>query len=210
MTASKSKCDNAKNEEQTSPKNVRKKKSNDAGAKKKKIREIDSIDDKNEEEEEEENGGDETFYDDVCSNGAGDSHDGAPTPIKPRSKRAGTRNDAARKNAFLHELTKSLGCALAACQKTGVARSECETWLQEDAEFAEKVHAIAEDALDYVEGKMFEKIKNGDARLIKFYLESKGKKRGYGKTETASKKKEEEDDKHNAPIAFLTEDEMMY
>lgn len=109
-----------------------------------------------------------------------------------------------RKARFLDALFKTLGCALAARQKTGIEREEWERWLEEDDAFARKIASIREDALDYVEGKMFEEIKSGNAQLIKFFLENKGKKRGYGKI------RDEEKDEKQTPFAVLSEDEMEY
>ena len=106
-----------------------------------------------------------------------------------------------RKEAFLQELYKTLGCALGACRKTGFDRATLEAWLQDDAEFADRVRLIAEDALDYVESRMFDEIKNGNARLIQLYLEKKGKARGYG---------DRTDSARTGSIAILTRDEMDY
>ena len=133
----------------------------------------------------------------------------ASTANEPEPRPERERSDQERKNDFLDELLRSLGCALAACQRAGVTRQECRRWLQEDDEFAQRVQGIAEDALDFVEGKMLEEIKRGNAQLIKFYLEAKGKARGYGKRENA----EDRAGKKNAektPVVFLTRDEMEY
>ncbi|MDO5566057.1 MAG: hypothetical protein Q4G59_05325, partial [Planctomycetia bacterium] len=48
-----------------------------------------------------------------------------------------------------------------------------------DPAFARQVEACREAALDFVEARMFERIDKGDARLIRFYLETRGKDRGY-------------------------------
>ena len=84
-----------------------------------------------------------------------------------------------------------------ACKKTGVARSTFYQWLNEDADFKAAVEEAQEQAIDFVEGKLFQKI-NGvkigklddegelnvyeqppsDTAII-FYLKTKAKKRGY-------------------------------
>lgn len=106
-----------------------------------------------------------------------------------------------QKELFLQELYKTLGCALGACRKTGIDRATCERWHQDDAEFAERVRLIAEDALDFVESRMLEEIQSGNARLIQFYLEKKGRSRGYGK---------EERREQTGSIAILTQEEAEY
>ena len=113
------------------------------------------------------------------------------------------RSERERKELFLEELFKSLGRALSACQKSNVSREEYERWKKEDSEFAKRVAQIDEDALDYVESKLFEGIKSGDARLIRFYLETKGRARGYGKTPVPTATP-------CAPTIVLTQDEMEY
>ena len=108
-----------------------------------------------------------------------------------------------RKELFLEELFKTLGCELSACQRTGVSREEYERWKREDPDFERRVAQIDDDALDYVESRMFEEIKSGNAQLIKFYLETKGRARGYGKEPRAA-------EGPNAPAVVLTQDEMAY
>ena len=43
----------------------------------------------------------------------------------------------------------------------------------------EAIKAETETTLDYVEGKAIERIKDGDGAMIRFYLATKGKKRGF-------------------------------
>ncbi|MBR5759152.1 MAG: hypothetical protein IKX88_11220 [Thermoguttaceae bacterium] len=112
-------------------------------------------------------------------------------------------SESERKESFLQELFKSLGRVLSACQKTGVSRDEYEHWKRDDPDFARRVDQIGEDALDYVESKLFEGIKSGDARLIRFYLETKGRARGYGKDPALNKSA-------SPPTVVLTQDEMEY
>lgn len=111
-------------------------------------------------------------------------------------------NDDELKQRYLDELSKRLGCSFAACQRVGIKRGKVQRWLEEDKEFAKQVDAIAENALDYVEGKLFEGVGAGNAQLIKFYLENKGRSRGYGKTL-------DDDENARAPIV-LSQDEMEY
>ncbi len=112
-------------------------------------------------------------------------------------------SESERKELFLQSLFKSLGRQLSARQKTGVSRDELERWKRDDPDFARRVEQIDEDALDYVEGKLFEGIRSGDARLIRFYLETKGRVRGYGKEPATPKN-------FGSQTVVLTQDEMEF
>lgn len=103
-----------------------------------------------------------------------------------------------RKKEVLDALEDSKGIVTVACHNTNTPRSTFYKWVSEDAEFKAAVDDIQEVAIDYVEGKLFEKI-NGvtvkqkgteddeektyslppsDTAII-FYLKTKAKKRGY-------------------------------
>lgn len=102
------------------------------------------------------------------------------------------------KREILNALEEKKGIVSAACKSIGLARSTYYLWLGSDTEFKAAVDEIQDVALDYVEGKLFEKIEgvqvrkgvddNGDDIVydqppsdtaIIFYLKTKGKKRGY-------------------------------
>ncbi len=83
------------------------------------------------------------------------------------------------KKAIIEALEKSLGVVTTACKKVGIGRTTFYGWLKDDPDFAEKVNDIQEIALDFVESKLFENIKDGKTAEMIFYLKSKGKKRGY-------------------------------
>jgi len=83
------------------------------------------------------------------------------------------------KKAVIEALEKSLGVVTTACKLVGIGRTTFYQWLKEDQEFAEKVTDIENIALDFVESKLFENVKDGNTSEIIFYLKTKGKKRGY-------------------------------
>jgi hypothetical protein len=83
------------------------------------------------------------------------------------------------KKALIEALEKSLGVVTTACKSLGVGRTTFYGWLKEDEEFAEKVNDIQNIALDFVESKLFENIRDGKTSEMIFYLKTKGKKRGY-------------------------------
>lgn len=103
------------------------------------------------------------------------------------------------KRAILDALEEKYGIVTDACRSIGLARSTYYDWLRDDPAFKEAVAEIQEVALDYVEGKLFERITGvevvkgvdketgemityslpPDTQAISLYLKTKGKKRGY-------------------------------
>ena len=106
------------------------------------------------------------------------------------------------KEKIVEALSECYGIVTDACRKADVPRSTYYVWLKEDEEFRKAVEDTQEEAIDFVEGKLFQKIngimlgKQTDEGLviydqqpsdtaIIFYLKTKAKKRGYiEKTET--------------------------
>ena len=100
--------------------------------------------------------------------------------IKPVKKYSSIgRRIAATKTRFLRSLKMKMGVVSAASQETGICRQTYYDWLNTDPDFRRKVELINEHAIDYVESKLFEGIRNGDRQLIQFFLSTRGKKRGY-------------------------------
>lgn len=87
------------------------------------------------------------------------------------------------------------------CEKLGVTRQTFYKWRSEDREFDRAVEEINERTLDFVESKLLDGINEGNARLIMFYLNCKGKKRGYGL------KNESDNDKSNGIVINITQEE---
>lgn len=97
------------------------------------------------------------------------------------------------KKRFIEVLKKSRGIISSACESLDMSRQTYYNWLDADSEFKEAVDDIQENAIDFVESKLMQKI-NGievmsakgdifevppsDTAII-FYLKTKGKKRGY-------------------------------
>ena len=100
------------------------------------------------------------------------------------------------KSKLLEALEKSNGIVTIACASIDCPRSTYYNWYNTDAEFKLAVDEIQDVAIDFVEGKLMEKVngvtvqvetKGGpviyeqapsDTAII-FYLKTKGKKRGY-------------------------------
>lgn len=67
-----------------------------------------------------------------------------------------------------------------ACDYAGVDRKTFYNYYNSDPEFAKSCDETEENAIDEVEGKLHDAIDQGSEQLIKYYLSTKGKKRGYG------------------------------
>jgi hypothetical protein len=101
------------------------------------------------------------------------------------------------KKKFLDIFEQSHGIILTACKSVSMSRQTYYNWLNSDEEFKLACEEIQEDAIDFVESKLFEKV-NGvttqsyntkgesviyeqppsDTAII-FFLKTRGKKRGY-------------------------------
>ncbi len=116
-----------------------------------------------------------------------------------------SRSPEEKKSELLAALADALGIALFACKRADVPYEEYLAWRRDDPEFARQADLIDERAIDFVEGKAFEEIKKGNARLIQFFLQTKGRARGYAR-ETAKEKTPAP----ASPLDFLTDDELGY
>ena len=105
-----------------------------------------------------------------------------PLDTKTRNGKSPAFRRNRRKRELLNVLRNTLGNVTASCQKVGVSRATFYLWRQEDPEFDEEVNEINETTLDFVENQLMKGIKEGNTRLIMFYLTAKGRSRGYGQT----------------------------
>lgn len=101
------------------------------------------------------------------------------------------------KKGLITALNEYKGIVSTACDSIGLSRTTFYNYVNDDPEFAKEVENCQERAIDFVEGKLFEKINGvtiqsynskGDPVIydqapsdtaIIFYLKTKGKKRGY-------------------------------
>ena len=89
-----------------------------------------------------------------------------------------TKSDILKKN-LLEALKKNLGNVMASCSQVGCSRKTYYEYYNNDPEFKKDVDSIAEDALDFTEGKLFSLINDENPTAILFYLKTRGKHRGY-------------------------------
>jgi hypothetical protein len=100
------------------------------------------------------------------------------------------------KKATIEALKKSLGRVTDACKVVDIARSTHYMWMENDPEYRRAVEETNEEAIDYVESKLFDLIDGCTREVVAgdevvtikdspnptaciFYLKTKGKKRGY-------------------------------
>lgn len=100
-----------------------------------------------------------------------------PTPPAPPVK--GAARTAERKALLLSALSEAHGIITPACRAVGVDRSTYYDWLETDEDFARSVHEVQQEQLDFVEGKLLDRINQGDTTAAIFYLKTRGKERGY-------------------------------
>ena len=79
----------------------------------------------------------------------------------------------------LNALEETHGIITEACRKVGYTRSAFYTAMDKDPKFKKAVEDIQEQAIDYVESKLFENIQNKNVTAQIFYLKTKAKHRGY-------------------------------
>lgn len=122
-----------------------------------------------------------------------------PTP-RPERERKIKKSEAVKKSPLLHDahknMVKNQELFLKAYPKfqmnitktaeaIGITRQCVQTWRVNFPEFAarlEEIREIENEArLDWAENILHDRMEQGSDMLIKFFLESKGKSRGYGK-----------------------------
>lgn len=87
-----------------------------------------------------------------------------------------------QKEAMLKALSENYGLIKQSAEKAGISRETHYKWLDEDEKYRDAVELMRENNLDVAEYalmKMVEGLK--DAAMIKWYLETHGASRGYGK-----------------------------
>ena len=126
-------------------------------------------------------------------------------PKKGKRSVAKIPQNSTRKNVMISALISTLGIVTSACELAGIDRGTHYDWYEKDEKYKKRVDELLNVSLDFTESKLFETIKGieldedkiflhegapvvvatkkryppSDAN-IRFYLDRKGKKRGYG------------------------------
>lgn len=85
----------------------------------------------------------------------------------------------APKKRLIEALLESKGIVSSACNAADIPRSTHYHWYNHDPEYKDLVDDVNEVAIDFVEGKLYDKISAGDTIATIFYLKTRAKKRGY-------------------------------
>lgn len=124
------------------------------------------------------------------------------------------------KKAFLDALKKGLGIVSKASRATGTSRRTHYNWIKTDREYAAEVEAVREEAIDFAESKLHERISGirkfelnaetgerkptdeyvtppSDTAII-FYLKTQAKARGYVE-------RQEVEIKNKKPLSWMDE-----
>lgn len=88
-----------------------------------------------------------------------------------------------KKKAMLKALAKHNGIIYKAAKEVGCCRQLFWVYSQEDEEFKKEAKSITETQIDKVEERLLQRIEEGSDKLIEFYMATKGKHRGYKKTQ---------------------------
>ena len=96
------------------------------------------------------------------------------------------RKTESNKAQVIDLYTKLQGNISAIAGVLKISRRQIYRWLKEDKVFKEEIENINVDdlRLDLAEHQLAQLIKDKDFRAIKFFLENKGKSRGYGDAQT--------------------------
>ena len=84
-----------------------------------------------------------------------------------------------KKKAFVKAMGEVMGNITLACRAVGITRQTYYNWIDKDPEFRKECDSVNEEAIDFVENKLFSRINDNDTTAIIFYLKTKGKGRGY-------------------------------
>lgn len=102
-----------------------------------------------------------------------------------------------KKRKFVKEFIKCQGEWKKAAENTGVSVATIKYWIKEDPDFKDRVYDAEQKFVDEVEQELFKLIRKGNVYAMMFYLECKGKDRGYVKREPIVKKEEPKGEEEN-------------
>lgn len=84
------------------------------------------------------------------------------------------------KKKFLKVYKENYALIYDACDRIGISKETLYNWMEADSDFADKVHRIKDRVGDIVEGKLMEKILEGNVSSIVFWLKTQ---RGWSETQ---------------------------
>ena len=96
------------------------------------------------------------------------------------------RKKIVKEKALLAAIADSRGFYSVIAERLGVAWATVKSAVEESDAAQLAIRAEEEKTLDFVEGKAIARIKADDGTMIRFYLATQGKKRGYTYDETTA------------------------
>jgi hypothetical protein len=96
------------------------------------------------------------------------------------------RKKIVKEKELLAAIADSRGFYSVIAERLGVAWATVKSAVEESDAAQLAIRAEEEKTLDFVEGKAIARIKADDGAMIRFYLATKGKKRGYTYDETTA------------------------
>jgi len=81
---------------------------------------------------------------------------------------------------FMILFTVNLGNITTTCEQVGISRSTYYNWMKEQ-EFTDRLAHVSEERLDLAEHALLSAVQAMDVTAIRYYLDSQGRSRGYGK-----------------------------
>ena len=96
------------------------------------------------------------------------------------------RKKIVKEKELLAAIADSRGFYSVIAERLGVAWATVKSAVEESDASQLAIRAEEEKTLDFVEGKAIARIKADDGAMIRFYLATKGKKRGYTYDETTA------------------------
>ena len=98
-----------------------------------------------------------------------------------KSRDSQKRTIAAQKVAMLKSLSEHYCVVKYAAKEVGIDRGTHARWMEKDEAYRDAVMRLQEENIDIAENALMKAIEKGDNVLIKWYLETKGASRGYGR-----------------------------
>jgi len=89
-------------------------------------------------------------------------------------------NNENKKAIFFKAYRKSLGNITMSCNAAKITRSDFTRAVKEDIKFKSDIADLDQAEIDFGESKLKERMQRGDTRAIVYFLNTKGKDRGYG------------------------------
>lgn len=100
---------------------------------------------------------------------------------RERANESRKRTIAAQKAAMLKSLAAHYCVVKYAAKEVGIDRGTHTRWMEKDEAYRDAVMRLQEENIDIAENALMKAIEKGDTVLIKWYLETKGASRGYGR-----------------------------